>query len=93
MARQVSKTQSTSEGKPYKLNFNLPTGVTLTDVTVVHTPPSGSGLEVQKIIDAPVAWIYLPTGLVEGRHIVSVVAVTDDAHVSPEIRLIIDVVI
>jgi len=94
MSREVRQTQSTTEGKPYRIRFNLPVGVTLIDVTITHAQPdNGTPLDLQKIIDSPDAWIYMPRDLTKGRHIVLVAADTNDPKVTPEVRLIVDVVI
>jgi hypothetical protein len=94
MTKRYEVNQSSLEAKPYSLSFQLPTGVTLTDVTIAHTPPTGGdSVTPTKIgsVVSPNVTISVPAGMSEGENLVSVLATTDDAKVKPEILLAIDV--
>lgn len=91
MAKTYRVEQSSLEKKVYPLQFALLSGVTLTDVTLTHTPPSGAAVSVSLdgAISSPNANVAVPEGLVKGQHVVSCLAVTDDAKFAPEIVLLI----
>lgn len=93
MAQRYNVDQSSLEEKVYTLSYNLLSGVTLTNVTLTHTPPSGQAASVtlDGAISSPVANVAVPSGLVVGEHYVSCVGVTSDAKFSPEILLVITV--
>lgn len=93
MANDAQCKQSTREGLIYPVDFTnaLLTGVTVTDATITHTPPSGAAATISKQVTTPIVYVKVPKGLAVGRHVVSVVATTSDADLSPEVRLLITV--
>jgi len=93
MAKRVNVEQSTLEKLIYPIDWTdaLLAGVTVSDVSITHTPPSGDDATFGKQINNPVTYIKSPSGLVAGKHIVSVVAITSNADLQPEVRLQIKV--
>lgn len=69
----------------------LLSGVTVSGVTIVHTPPSGDDANITSTTTSPISYVKVPSGLVVGAHTVSVIATTSNADLSPEVRLIINV--
>lgn len=93
MAKQVNVKQSSKEALVFPIDWEkaLFAGDSLTDVTIVHTPPSGSSATFLKQVASPISYVGSPSGLVVGDHQVSIVASTDHAGLSPEVFLIISV--
>lgn len=95
MSRIYEVDLSSLEAKKVPLTFNLPSGVTLSSVTLTHTPPAGeSAVSLTGTVvsaSAGTALAELPKGFVEGHHLVSCVATTSDDDFSPEILLVVTV--
>lgn len=93
MAKDSQQTQSSLEERIYPIDWTdaLLTGVTVSSVTITHTPPSGADATITSTISSPISYIKVPSGLVVGVHYVSVVATTSNADLSPEVRLVIRV--
>jgi len=66
---------STTEVKPITLRVvDLQASETVTDVTITHTPPSGSAITIQESIETPdINMLFGPFGLA-GHHFVLVQA-------------------
>jgi len=93
MAIDSAQKQSSLEERVYPIDWTpaLLTGVTVTSVTITHTPPSGADASITTTTATPISYIKVPSGLVVGEHLVSCVATTSDSALSPEVRLIITV--
>jgi len=93
MAIQANVKQSSLECLIYPIDWTLAllSGVTVTGVTITHTPPSGSAASFGDDIATPITYIESPKGLVTGNHYVSIVATTSNAALCPEVYLIIAV--
>lgn len=93
MAKDSYQTQSSLEERVYPIDWTdaLLSGVTVSSVTVTHTPPSGADATITNSVSSPISYIKVSTGLVTGIHYVSVVATTSNADLSPEVRLVIRV--
>lgn len=93
MAKTSQQTQTSREELIYPIDFTnaLLTGVTVTDATITHTPPSGSAATIGKTVQTPIVYVKVPKGLAVGLNTVSVVATTSDPDLSPEVILKISV--
>jgi hypothetical protein len=93
MAIDSQQKQSSLEERIYPIDWTpaLLDGVTVSSVTISHTPPSGNDATITSTIATPISYIKVPSGLAVGVHTVSVVATTSNADLSPEVRLIIRV--
>jgi hypothetical protein len=93
MSTEVQLEQSSAEERVYPLDFEpaLLEGVTLTGVDVTHVPPSGAPLVISGTVIGNIGYVPLPTGLVLGVHLFSVIGLTTNADHSPEILLIVTV--
>lgn len=93
MAKRVNAEQSPLEKLIYPIDWSeaLLAGVTVSDVSITHTPPNGSAATFGKQVSSPITYIKSPSGLAAGKHTVSVVAITSNADLQPEVRLQIKV--
>lgn len=93
MSKTSSQVQSSLEERIYPIDWTdaLLTGVTVSSVTITHTPPSGADASITSTISSPISYIKVPSGLAIGVHTVSVVATTSNTELSPEVRLVIRV--
>jgi hypothetical protein len=93
MAIDSQQKQSSLEERIYPIDWTpaLLDGVTVSSVTISHTPPSGNDATITGTVTTPISYIKVPSGLAVGVHTVSVVATTSNADLSPEVRLIIRV--
>lgn len=93
MARDSHQKQSSLEERIYPIDWTdaLLTGVTVSSITITHTPPSGEDASITSAVVTPISYIKVPAGLVAGTHFVSCVATTSDTALSPEVRLVIAV--
>ena len=91
MAIQANVTQSSKEKLIYPIDWTraLLTDVTLVDVTIVHTPPTGDAVTFGKQLIGLISYVKAPEGLVVGTHQVSVVASTSNSDLCPEVLLVI----
>lgn len=82
---------STTEVKPITLHVvDLQTSETVTDATIIHTPPSGSAITIDKTIATPdINMLFGPFGLA-GHHFVLVQAVGSNGS-KPEALYVIQV--
>ena len=87
--------QSTTEVRTHYIDFtaDLPTGVTVSNGTAVHTPPSGSAgtPTVGAVLTGDILPVTVGPLSVTGRHIVTVTATLSDTQ-KTVVRLIIPVV-
>lgn len=93
MAINVTALQSSLEQLIFPIDWkrSLLDGVDVSDVTIIHTPPSGSAAVFGKTIDTPITYIKSPSGLVPGMHYVSIVATTTNPELKPEVYMLIKV--
>jgi hypothetical protein len=93
MAKEHDDKQTSREERIYPIDFTnaLLSGVTVSSVTITHTPPYGAVATIGNTISSPIAYVKVPTGLVVGLHTVSVVATTSNTDLSPEVILKIKV--
>lgn len=93
MAKDSLQSQSSLEERIYPIDWTdaLLTGVTVSSITITHTPPSGEDASITATVSSPISYIKVPSGLVVGTHYISCVATTSDSALSPEVRLVIRV--
>src|SRR5512139_4199743 len=96
MAEFTVEPQSTTEVRTHYIDFtaDLPTGVTVSSGTAVHTPPAG-GTATTPTVGAVMAGDILPVTVgplnSTGRHIITVTATLSDAQKTVA-RLVVPVV-
>lgn len=93
MALKTTVKQSSLEKLVFPIDWTLALldGVDVTSVNITHTPPSGSPATFGQQISTPISYVKSPNSLVVGVHYVSVVAVTTNPDLQPEVFLVIDV--
>lgn len=93
MALNRTVKQSSFESLIYPIDWSLSllTGVDITGVNITHTPPSGDPVVFGSEIASPISYVKSPSGLVVGSHTVSIVAVTTNPDLEPEVFLSIQV--
>ena len=94
MAIKVTVKQSSLEKLIFPVNWKLALldGVDVIDLTITHTPPTGGDVKTfGKTIDTPVSYVKSPSSLDVGKHYVSLVAITTNVDLQPEVYLVINV--
>lgn len=93
MAIRVSEKQSSLEKLIFPIDWSrsLLDGVSVVSVNITHTPPSGDPALFGSTIESPVSYIKSPDSLVLGTHFISVVGVTSNPDLRPEVYIILNV--
>jgi len=94
MSLDVMEHQSSLEKLIFPIDWSpsLLENTDITSVIITHTPPaSGSPATFGQQIETPISYIKSPEGLDVGLHRVSVVAITSNPDLKPEVVLVIRV--
>lgn len=92
MATQKVVYQSTGEIRTHYIDLtpDLPTGVTVSSASAIHTPPSGAAVSPTCAVSSPDVSVTVPALTVSGIHLVKVLATLSSGDKS-EFLLIIPI--